>query len=174
MLMHGDNPKKEVSFSTHYKAVKNMLDSLGIKSTVKTHMGRGSGSRIADVLGASEPDIRRSGRWNQQAVSCYLTSLPRETMRTLARFPKDRGHFYIPRAAVEPPESLQEQIFPEVTHWATVHGLFGESVGDPTVEHSIATDGFLMLMKLLRTIFLQDSVFLHDLYPTLFIWKHNN
>jgi hypothetical protein len=27
------------------------------------------------------------------------------------------------------------------------------------------------LVKLLRTIFLQGSVFLHDLYPTLFIWK---
>ena len=172
-LMPGEVANKPLSFSTHYKAIKDMLDSLGIKSTVKTHMGRGSGSRMADVLGASEPDIRRSGRWNQQAVSCYLTSLPRETMRTLAGFPKDRGHFYISRAAVVPPESLQQQIFPDVTHWLAVHGISGEAdIEDQSVQHSIATDGFLMLMVLLRTVFLQDSVFLRDLYPSLFIWKH--
>lgn len=174
MLTPADNPVKPIHYSTHYKIVKDMLDSLRIKSNVKTHMGRGSGAKMADVLGASEPDIRRSGRWNQQAVNCYLTSLPRETMRTLAGFPKDRGHFYIPRQMVEPPLSLTEQIFPEVSRWLAIHGMDFDSEpdADANVEHSMATDGFLMLMKLLRTILLQDSVFLQDIYPNLFIWQH--
>jgi len=89
MLTPASNPLVPINFSTHYKAIKKMLDAVGIKSNVKTHMGRGAGARMADVLGASEPDIRRSGRWNQEAVSCYLTSLSRETMRTLAGFPKN-------------------------------------------------------------------------------------
>jgi hypothetical protein len=173
MLAPGDIPTKEISFSTHYKFIKDMLDALGIKSKVKTHMGRGAGARMADVLGASESDVRRSGRWNQQAISCYLTSLPRETMRTLAGFPKDRGHFYIPRAAVEPPDSLKEMIFPDVSRWAAVHGLHGATEPDEHAEHSIATDGFIMLMILLRTVFLQDSVFLKDAFPNLFIWNHS-
>jgi hypothetical protein len=172
MLAPGEDPVSEISYSTHYKFIKDMLDALGVKSEVKTHMGRGTGSRMADVLGAAESDIRRSGRWNQQAVSCYLTSLPRETMRTLAGFPKDRGHFYIPRAAVEPPEALKDMIFPDVSKWASVHGLHGASEPDSNAEHSIATDGFLMLMTLIRTVFLQDSIYLRDAYPNLFIWKH--
>jgi hypothetical protein len=175
LLAPGENPVKEISYSTHYKFIKDMLDALGVKSEVKTHMGRGTGSQMADVLGASETDIRRSGRWNQQAVSCYLTSLPRETMRTLAGFPKDRGHFYIPRAAVEPPESLKEMIFPDLSKWALVHGLNGvtePSAQDLNVEHSIATDGFIMLLFLLKSVFLQDSVYFRDAYPDLFIWQH--
>jgi hypothetical protein len=43
---------------------------------------------------------------------------------------------------------------------------------DLNIEHSIATDGFLILMKMLRSILLQDSVFLQDYCPNLFIWKH--
>jgi hypothetical protein len=100
-----------------------MLDAMGIKSNVKTHMGRGAGARMADVLGASEPDIRRSGRWNQEAVSCYLASLSRETMRTLAGFPKESGHFYIQQQIVEPPLSLADQVFPEISDWWVVHGI---------------------------------------------------
>ena len=61
-LVPGTKPGKELSFGTHYKFIKNMLYSLGIKSNVKTHMGRGTGAHMADVRGASEPDIRRSGR----------------------------------------------------------------------------------------------------------------
>jgi hypothetical protein len=38
--------------------------------------------------------------------------MPRETSKTLAGFPKDRGNFYICWVIFEPPESLKEQIFP--------------------------------------------------------------
>jgi hypothetical protein len=171
-LVPGTKPGKELSFGTHYKFIKNMLYSLGIKSNVKTHMGRGTGAQMADVRGASEPDIRRSGRWNQEAVSCYLTMLPRETMRTLAGFPKDSGHFYIARSILEPPSCLLEQVFPDVTDWAMIHGLNGECEPDPDAEHSIATDGFLSLMIQLRTVLLQDAVFLREILPNLFLWKH--
>ncbi len=163
-LCPGAKPGKELSFGTHYKFIKDMLYSLGIKSNVKTHMGRGTGASMADVRGASEPDIRRSGRWNQEAVSCYLTLLPRETMRTLAGFPKDSGNFYIARSILEPPSCLLEQVFPEVTEWARIHGLNGECEPDPDAEHSLATDGFLSLMLRLRTVLLQDAVFFSGSY----------
>ncbi|OWY97418.1 hypothetical protein PHMEG_00032054 [Phytophthora megakarya] len=51
---------------------------------------------MADLGGASESQIRRLGRWNnnQSMEKCYLTSLPREAMRTLAGFEPNRGSFF--------------------------------------------------------------------------------
>jgi hypothetical protein len=49
-------------------------------------------------------------------VQFYLTALPRETMRVLAGFSKDRGSFWIPRD-VDPPKELENMIFPEVSLW---------------------------------------------------------
>ena len=63
-------------------------------------MGRGSGARMAELGGASEAQIRRLGRWNNQAMeNCYLTCLPREAMRTLAGFSPHAGDFFLKRAA---------------------------------------------------------------------------
>ncbi|KAM4067951.1 centromere DNA-binding protein complex CBF3 subunit [Hirsutella rhossiliensis] len=58
-----------------------------------------------------EDQIRRAGRWNQeQMVGCYLNSLPRKFMRTMAGHPPQAGCFEIRRAGVTPPEVLLDDL----------------------------------------------------------------
>ncbi len=124
---------------------------------------------MADIQGAPDNDIRRAGRWNQEAMeSCYLTSLPRQAMRVLAGFPTERGSFYIERALVDPPQSLQEKVFPEIDQW--LHLIGAEA--DNGVEKTIAAHGFLSTLKQMRAILLQDAVFLIEEFPSLAVWDH--
>ncbi|ETP36757.1 hypothetical protein F442_15373 [Phytophthora nicotianae P10297] len=106
LLKTGKDPTKPMSYKVHHDAISSALKYAGIRSKAKTHVGRGSGSRMADLGGASESQIRRLGRWNNQSMEkCYLTSLPREAMRTLAGFDSSRGSYFVARASAEPPHS---------------------------------------------------------------------
>ena len=85
----------------------------GIISQKKTHIGRSAGAKMAELKGVSEDQIRRAGRWNQeQMVGCYLNSLPREFMRSMAGHPSQMGCFEIRRASVTPPDELLSMIWP--------------------------------------------------------------
>lgn len=113
---NGDAP---ISQDAHYKATKAMLTKAGIAQHSKkvTHIYRGSAARMADLLGASESDIRRGGRWDMSSMTQhYLTTLPRETMRVLAGFPAASGQFWIARD-LDPPEELEAMVFPQAALW---------------------------------------------------------
>ncbi|ETI55557.1 hypothetical protein F443_01771 [Phytophthora nicotianae P1569] len=167
LLKTGKDPKKTMSYKVHREAITAALNHVGIRSKAKTHVGRGSGSRMADLGGASESQIRRLGRWNTQAMEkCYLTSLPREAMRTLAGFEPSRGNFFVARASVEPPRVLQSMIFPQVEKWQ-------HAINDGKAEQSIAAGGFLELLQYLRKVILQDAVFLQDFPPHHPVWQHD-
>jgi hypothetical protein len=91
------------------------FSALGMQSKAKTHAARGSSSRMAELAGASESQIRRLGRWNAGAMEgCYLTALPRDAMRSLADFSPDIRCFFLGRAVLLPSESLQCEVFPFV------------------------------------------------------------
>ncbi|KAJ8576337.1 hypothetical protein ON010_g2882 [Phytophthora cinnamomi] len=150
LLKTGKDTTKAMSYKTHNEAITAALKFVGVHSTAKTHVGRGSGSRMADVAGASESQIRRLGRWNNQAMQkCYLTSLPREAMRTLAGF-----------------DAARRQVFPQVEGWQ-------EAINTGAAEQSIASGGFLELLQYLRKVVLQDAVLLQDIVPNHPIWKHS-
>ena len=88
-------PAKGITYNSHLEAMKKCLGSLWISSAAKTHIGIGSGAQMAELDGATEGDIRQLGRWNSQALAgCYLTSLPWLALRTMARFPPERGYFH--------------------------------------------------------------------------------
>ena len=107
-----------LSYRGHYDAVVKAFKALGINAKAKTNARRGSGARVAEIAGASEAQIRRLGRWNNTTMDgCYLTALPREAMRSLAGFPPGPGAFYLPRAAVQPRDTLRKRVFPEVDRW---------------------------------------------------------
>ncbi|KAM4067419.1 centromere DNA-binding protein complex CBF3 subunit [Hirsutella rhossiliensis] len=59
---------------------------------------------------------------HEQMVGCYLNSLPRKFMRTMAGHPPQAGCFEIRRAGVTPPEVLLSMIWPEPDSW---RGRFG-------------------------------------------------
>lgn len=155
-----------MNYSVHRIATMQALEAVGIKSKAKTHIGRGSGARMADLAGASEAQIRRMGRWNNQAMEkCYLTSLPREFMRTLAGFEPCRGSFFLARSSVEPPISLMRQVFPQVEMWK-------QALDAKRCEQTIAAGGFLELLLYLRKVILQDAIFMQDLFPNHPMWQH--
>ena len=103
----------------HAKATKTVLENAGVRQFSKklTHIYRGSAARMADLFEASETDIRRGGRWDMSSMAQhYLTTLPRETMRSLAGFPAASGQFWIPRD-LDPPSELEALVFPQAALW---------------------------------------------------------
>jgi hypothetical protein len=156
-------PECEISYQSHLDSMKSCLKELNISSSAKTHLGRGAGARMAELAGATEDDIRRLGRWNSQALAgCYLTSLPRGGLRTLAGFAPEGGTYYLKRCGETPPVELQKMIFP----WL-------ESViEDEENEKSLAFKGFTGLLIYLRTVILQDIAVLSDKFPDHPVMKH--
>jgi hypothetical protein len=47
-------------------------------------------------------------------MEAYLTSLPREMMRSMADFHTNGQFFYLARAALNPPTSLCKKLFPAI------------------------------------------------------------
>ncbi|POM71737.1 Hypothetical protein PHPALM_11653 [Phytophthora palmivora] len=153
VLRSGKDATTAMSYRAHYDATVKAFTSLKMYSKAKTHAARGSGSRMAELAGATDSQIRRLGRWNASAMEgCYLTALPREAMRSLAGFPPDRRTFCLDRASLSLPENLQREIFVE---------NYMSAYMQQSAPH-IATGGFLNLLLYLRTVILQDAVLLRD------------
>lgn len=154
-----------MTYNTQYKAIREAFFACGITSKSKTHQGRGSAVRLAELLGVPEFDLRALARWNVTAMEgCYLSRLPRKAMRALAGFHPEQNNYFLPRN-IDVPITLQSQIFSDVEK----HEEAWKS--KEYEDRDLATAGFLKLLKYLRTVLLQDSIFLMDLYPELEIWK---
>ncbi|KAG2223199.1 hypothetical protein INT45_011545 [Circinella minor] len=166
-LYKGDNVDntKEMQPKAHYDAIEKGFKACHIRSMAKTHAGQQSGAKMADIRGAGESDIRRAGRWTNDALeSAYLTNLPRALLRVMAGFHKDGGRFYLRRAIEKPDPKLCRKVFPMVEVWQERINR-GREHGD----QSITADGFLQMLRQLSVVFLQDSVPLQELYPRLSI-----
>jgi hypothetical protein len=165
---HKKDPAKSWCESSHIRLVKRMLEEAGVVSDAKTHVARGSGCRMIEMAGVSEDQIRRLGHWASGAMERhYLSALPRKGMRAMAgmRTTKSGSH-YVERSLLEPPEALQIQVFPLVETWLS------RLASGENCRESLSAVGFLTLLKQLRTVVLQDSVILMDIYPDLFLWSH--
>jgi hypothetical protein len=166
LLRNDTNPNQELSYRAHNAFISECMRECNIATKSKTHATRGSGARLADLGGASDSQIRRLGRWNTSAMEgCYLSQLPREAMRVLAGFPSSPGSFFLKRAQVNPAEELQSLVFPQVEHWLTRQH-------ENTAEQNIAAGGFLLLLKTMRAIVLQDAVALQQFFPDHFLFQH--
>jgi hypothetical protein len=102
--------------------------------------------------------IRRAGKWNDDVMSTtYLSSLPRSFIRTAAGHP-DKGHYFVDRARIDPPASLVSKVFLLVERDLRRYS-------DGSYESSLCGQGFLRLLRYLKTVFLQDSVVLREQFP---------
>jgi centromere DNA-binding complex CBF3 subunit-like protein/transcriptional activator of glycolytic enzymes GCR1 len=161
------DPTAPLSYNSQRDWIVKAFSYAGIRSTQKTHVGRSSGAKTAELKGVSEMQIQRAGRWNpDQMIGCYLNSLPRKFMRRMAGHPDKMGCFDIPRARVSPPESLLSMIWPQLDRWK---GRFGPG---PEQLNDLAAAGLINLLLYLREVILQDSVFLIDRFPTCPVWNH--
>jgi hypothetical protein len=164
LLKAGTDPTSGLSYCTQWLWICRAFELAGIISEKKTHAGRSSGAKTAELKGVSESQIRRAGHWNpDQMVGCYLNSLPRKFMRSIAGHPSQMGCFNLPRA-IPPPAALLSMIWPELDRWVEAAG--GQLPKD------LAGNGTVNLLLYLREVILQDSAFLIDQYPGSPIWSH--
>jgi Centromere DNA-binding protein complex CBF3 subunit, domain 2/Transcriptional activator of glycolytic enzymes len=166
-------PERQWAYEGQRDWTEKLFAGGGIQSTKKTHATRRGGTRHAEVEGVAESQIRRAGRWGgPQAVDTYLAGFPLVFMRKMAGFPEEAGSFYLPRAEVEPPPALTREIYPEVDEWlAKMEAFQAGSVHNEVERHDLAGSGFLRLLRVLRAVFLQDSVVLRPLFPDHPVWK---
>lgn len=161
------DPRAAFSYNSQRDWVAKAFRYAGISSQKKTHIGRSSGARLAELKGVSQEQIRRAGRWNQeQMIGCYLNCLPRKFMRVMAGHPSQIGCFDISRAKVTPSAELLSMIWPELDSWK---GRFGPQAGQ---IDDLAAAGLANLLHYLREVILQDSVILRRLFPSHPIWNH--
>ena len=167
-LFNTSSPLKGVAYTTHNDFISDCFNAVGIISSRKTHSGRGSGVLFAEMAGCSENSLRRLGNWNQTNAldGCYLRSLPRKALRSMAGFTPNGSIYELDRAVLSPPEELQQMIFPDVEYWLRrqYEGLD---------EKNLATVGFLKALICMRIIILQDSVGLKSKCPSHPMWKHS-
>jgi Centromere DNA-binding protein complex CBF3 subunit, domain 2/Transcriptional activator of glycolytic enzymes len=163
----GHGPEEQLAYSTQLDWINKALEYVGIASHKKTHIGRSSGAKLAELLGICLDEIRRQGHWNQEEmVGCYLNSLPREFMRVMAGHPRYMGCFEVPRASVAPPDELLSMIWPDLDDWK---GRFGPQRDQ---VHDLAAMGVTDLLFYLREVILQDSVTLRKRFPRSPVWSH--
>ena len=100
---------KPMKTNTYARAMKYVLDDLGIIVTHFAHLGRQLGAKILEMLEIESEEIRRLGNWNPSMQdSCYSTKLPMKPIRRLAGYTTSGGMYYNPRTALSVPTCLQE------------------------------------------------------------------
>jgi hypothetical protein len=177
-LIKGEDAAKKMAYDTQLEWINRMFSQAKVASLKKTHAGRAQGAKHAELKGVSEGQIRRAGRWNNDALTnCYLTHLPRKFIRSMAGFnPSVQGNFYLPRAKVLPPQSLEQAVWPFVDEWISWFDSHVDADADNDVDadtddrKDLAAQGFLRLLRELRVILLQDSVILKREFPAHPIW----
>lgn len=149
----GKRENKCMSNYTYSKSMKSVLSNVGITSKHYVHLGRVLGPVYLEYMESESEDIRILGNWDPKTQeSRYSTKIPMKAIRTMAGFGDEGGHFN-PRTMVEPPEDLQNLIFP-----------FAEQCLKDVEEKQMSDDvdrytaiHFLKLLIQLRRIILQDA-----------------
>ena len=181
-LLRGKEPGAALSYEVMLEWINKVFKEAGLHALKKTHAGRKEGSQVAEMAGVGESEIRRAGHWNSDSMStCYLSSISRPFVRGMAGFaPATMGNYYLPRAKVLPPTSLVHAVWPWVDQWLTWFAPHTDPApydlpaldGGDSERDDLAGQGFLRLLKELRTILLQDSVLLRKEFPQHPIWQH--
>ncbi|KAK6854864.1 centromere DNA-binding protein complex CBF3 subunit [Apiospora arundinis] len=155
------DPTSPLSPQTANVWTRKLYERCGIQTSKASYAPRIASSQNADFAGVPDASIRRAGRWNNgdQMTGCYLTSLPRQFMRSTADFdPEWAGSYYVPRSSASPPASLLTAVWPELDHWQ-------QKYSSGALEQNKAAGAFLELLQWLRAVLLQDAPFLMDEFP---------
>ncbi|KAG2208658.1 hypothetical protein INT47_007756 [Mucor saturninus] len=112
VLKTDNSPTTAWKYSSFYNEFQKAIVAVdGIKTTKVTHIGRGSGARMADLAGVRQEIIRRQGPWNNSSMNgAYLTGLPRDTnYENVGWFSFNPGTFLF--AILEPPVELPQKVW---------------------------------------------------------------
>ena len=140
---------------TYSKAVRTVLQELGIKSTHWVHLGRVTGPKMLEMEEIPEPEIKRLGNWDQKVYNkCYSGKLPMQPMRSIGGFHQAKGMYFNPRTTAKPPIEL---VLQTPFKFAVINcDLVWESIRNNNSAGSTAHT-FLKLCKELAVVFLQDA-----------------
>jgi hypothetical protein len=170
-VLVGRDREKEISYPVQLQETWRVFGAAGLVSSKKTHLPRRVGAQDAETHGTSLVQISQAGRWNQSVLcKAYLTHLPRQFMRVVAGFSGSTGDYFLPRAAHEPPLLLQKQLWPWIEEWELrfeARASRKSWAQGGLDEDDLAADGFVKLMRRLRTVLLQDLAVLQPRYPSL-------
>ncbi|CAD7063756.1 unnamed protein product, partial [Tilletia caries] len=167
LLVSSKDPSSGIVWDQQAELLRKAFAELDITSSKLTHAMRGGGARFASASGCSEDSIRKHGRWcGDRLMERYLTSIAITPVRALAGFSTQGGDHWLPRSIREPSPQLSGAIFPwlEAAEEA-LESRSGSDTDDAGVE-------FLRLLKFLRSVLLQDAVYLAAKFPTLSLWQH--
>jgi hypothetical protein len=175
-VLVGRDREQELSYPTQLQETWRVFGAAGLVSSKKTHLPRRVGAQDTETHGSSLAQISQAGRWNQSMLcQAYLTHLPRQFMRVVAGFSATAGDYFLARAAHEPPLHLQQQLWPWIEEWEPRFEARARRQGwaqGGLDEDDLAADGFLKLMRRLRTVLLQDLAVLQPRYPSLPFYAH--
>jgi hypothetical protein len=170
-VLVGQDREQELSYPTQLQETWRVFGAVGLTASKKTHLPRRAGAQAAETYGTSLAQISQAGRWNQSVLcQAYLTHLPRQFMRIAAGFSGTPGDYYLTRAAYEPPDVLQRQLWPWIEEWEARFEARARRcrwAQGGLDEDDLAGDGFLKLMRRLRIVLLQDLAVLQPRFPSL-------
>jgi hypothetical protein len=175
-VLVGQDREREISYPVQLQETWRIFGAAGLASSKKTHLPRRVGAQDAETHGTSLAQISQAGRWNQSVLcKAYLTHLPRQFMRIVAGFSGSSGDYFLARAVHEPPLVLQKQLWPWIEDWEPrfeARARRQSWAQGGLDEDDLAGDGFLKLMRRLRTVLLQDLAVLQPRYPSLPFFAH--
>jgi hypothetical protein len=167
----GADRQEPLAYRTQLAETWRVYGAVGLTSKAKTHLPRAAGARDARIHGVAIDQISSAGHWNHSALhQSYLTHLPRDFLKIVAGFSASKGDYYLVRANIRPPASLQAQIWPWIEDWAprfyrrSKRLTWAQGGLD---EDDMAGNSFITLMTHLRTVLLQDLAVLEPQFPGL-------
>lgn len=156
-VVKGNGPFTPVHYSTQCKAYIETFKKVSISTSKVTHANRKNALNMIAQEDAADDQQRRVRRWRtDRMVGYYVSSLPVETMKSLAGFSGRNVNYFLTQTSVIPPVSLQVLIFPDIEYWQD------KFKDNDDVQEDIAGPNFLLLRSYLRAVFLQVSVFLYN------------
>lgn len=95
-----------------------VLAEVGIASSKVTQINRNSAINVILHNDVPADQLHQVRRWeNDRMAECYVEELPTAAIKVLAGFSSRTADYFLDRAVVEPPQELQEKIFPRLTRW---------------------------------------------------------
>ncbi|KAE8221175.1 hypothetical protein CF319_g5421, partial [Tilletia indica] len=158
-----------VTWAVQAGLLRQAFDKCSISSSHLTHAMRSGRAQFASAAGCTEDAIRKHGRWcGDRLMERYLTSVTLQPIRSLSGFNVVGGDYWLPRAVVDPPTTLSEQIF----SWIEAKHEQVKTRAQAGGEADGAALQFLDMLKYLRVVLLQDSILLQAKFPSFPLWNH--
>lgn len=149
LLRKKNNPYEDFGYPAQVTALKPIFRVHGINIKNVTHAGRKAACQYGEAINIPDAQLRQIGHWDSSKMMVhYSAGIAKTAARMLAGHGKESGRYFIAREALEPPDELRKQIFPQLEESLRHVKSMGEDR---------AAEAFLAACDWLRTVSLQDA-----------------